>query len=281
MSFKIPALDVPLGAIIIVGGREETVKGKLLHLDGSTVLNLWPFGSQELVEVVAFADPRDELIARQREQLEAGYNACRTLLQEFYSQFEHALATLASNPPTCAPAVPVESGTPCYNGAELVGYIVGSNFTAKDPTKPMCFELAYEPIPGTLEGNVESCNDPENPRMVQPEGTEARKARLTKDLKNKSRDELIDIIYLFHERIADYEQRITEKPAAQHGDCGRWNICFVSAPGYKKEAQIFKGPYLMAIAKNEKTAKEIVDGMSELADIKEAAAQQDVNPCSK
>jgi hypothetical protein len=57
---KIKAVDVDLGDVISLNGQEEQIHERTVRTDGSLLLNEHAFGPDDLVEVVSFADPKDE-----------------------------------------------------------------------------------------------------------------------------------------------------------------------------------------------------------------------------
>ncbi len=65
---KIKAVDVDLGDVISLNGQEEQIHERTMRTDGSLLLNEHAFGPGDLVEVVSFADPKDE----EREIMKSG-----------------------------------------------------------------------------------------------------------------------------------------------------------------------------------------------------------------
>lgn len=65
---KIKAVDVHLGDVISLNGQEERVHQRAERCDGSLLLNDNAFGCDDPVEVLSFADPKDE----EREIMKSG-----------------------------------------------------------------------------------------------------------------------------------------------------------------------------------------------------------------
>ncbi len=57
---KIKAVDVDLGDVISLNEKEEQIHERTVRTDGSLLLNEHEFGPDDMVEVVSFADPKDE-----------------------------------------------------------------------------------------------------------------------------------------------------------------------------------------------------------------------------
>ena len=68
------AKDVPVGSTILYGKEHHVIEKTVL--ENLTVLNRFTFEHDDLIEVIGFDDPKDETIAKLRDQIAALKAAC-------------------------------------------------------------------------------------------------------------------------------------------------------------------------------------------------------------